>query len=311
MLDSWALRVLVEVANRGSFSAAAEALSLTQPAVSRQVAGLERRLGTPLFRRVPRGVQTTPAGEVAAELAQDVLTRMQVLEARLRAFVGLDEGQVRISAFPSANTSFVPEAVHRFSQAHPGVTVSLAQPDPIGPLPAVRDGRVDVAVLTSWDLDIDPLAAKEGRAVALDGVDLLPLLDEELLVALPDAHRLTRHRRVPLRELRDATWIEGAHPDCLGPIPRLSEALGGPPRIGFVCDDWNGKQALVAAGLGVTLVPTVARSAMRRGVVLRPTSPALPTRRLYAAAAAPPFRLAAVTAMLTVLTDIAASRRAR
>src|SRR5918999_3206525 len=118
MLDAWTLRVLVEVADRGSFSAAAAALSMTQPAVSRQMAGLERRLGVPLFRRRHRGALPTAPGEVAIEMARDVLARMAALEARLGTFAGLDAGRLRLSGFPSANTSLVPEAIRRFGQAH-------------------------------------------------------------------------------------------------------------------------------------------------------------------------------------------------
>ena len=313
MLDLWALRVLVEVADRGSFSAAAQALSMTQPAVSRQIAGLERRVGIALFRRVPRGVRATIAGEVAVDLARDILTRMKMLQARLGTFTTLETGQLRISAFASANTSLVPEAIRRFTKAHPGITVSLAQPEPDGRLASVRDGRVDLALLTAWDLYANPNAAKYDLNVsplegsALDGIDLVPLLDEELHLALAGTHPLAAADTVRLRDLHEAAWIEGAHPDCLGPIPWLTQTLGNPPRISFVCDDWTGKLALVAVGAGVTLVPTLAQAAIRRDIVLRPTFPALPTRRLYAAAAAPPFRLPAVNAMLTILATIASN----
>lgn len=295
MLDTWTLRVLVEVGERGSFSAAAEALSMTQPAVSRQIAGLEKRLGSRLFRRVPRGVRATPAGVVAADLARDVLTRLQALERRVGAFGTLDLGELRLSAFPSANTSFVPEAIRRFRAAHPGVTIGLHQVDPAGPAAGVRDGRVDLALLTAWGLH------------DTTGVELVHLLDEQLLVAIPAGHRLARQDRVRLRDLRDEAWIEGAHPDCLGPIPRLTEALGTAPRIGFTCDDWNGKLALVAGGAGIALVPTLAQTAMHPGVVLRPTSPILPPRRVLAAAAPPPYRAPAATAMLTHLKEVAAT----
>lgn len=229
--------MLVEVADRGSFSATAEALTMTQPAVSRQIAGLEKRLGIHLFQRLPRGVRPTPAGEVAIELARDTLARLRAMEDHLAAFATLDAGQLRLSAFPSANTSLVPEAIRRFSDAHPGVTLSLNQTDQGDPLMPVRDGRVDLALVTSWQPVNDQAA-----------VELIPLLDEELLLALPSHHPLARHTSIHLRDLRNETWIEGAHPDCLGPIPRLADMLGNPPRIGFTCDDWNGKQALVATG---------------------------------------------------------------
>ncbi|MBQ1050139.1 LysR family transcriptional regulator [Micromonospora sp. C51] len=310
MIDSWTLRVLLEVASRGSFSAAAEALSMTQPAVSRQISGLERRVGVPLFRRLPRGVRLTQAGQTAVELARDILVRTDALEARLRAFTSLTGGQLNVSAFPSANARLTPEAIRCFAESHPGVAVNLVRPDEAGPLAAIRDGRIDVALLTSWQLFADPASAKYALSAsrvtdeALDGLDLVPLCDERLHVALPADHPLAQRNRVPLRKLKDERWIEGAYPDCLGPIPPIAEALGGPPQIAFFCDDWNGKQALVAARAGVMLVPTLTQAALRPDIVLRPTVPVLPTRRLYAAAAAPPFRSPAATAMIEILTAI-------
>ncbi|GAA1689799.1 LysR family transcriptional regulator [Fodinicola feengrottensis] len=287
MLDPWTLRVLVEVARRGSFSAAARALSMTQPAVSRQIAGLEKRVGVSLFQRVPRGVRSTAAGAAAVDLADEILARLKAMEVHLTAYATLDTGQLRLTAFPSVNSSFVPAAIRRFRAAYPGVSVSLTHPDPAGPLAAVRAGRTDIALLTAWDL-----------AAPVDGIELHRLLDDELLVALPVGHRLAGRKRVRLRDLRDETWIEGGHPDCLGPAPQLADGLGSAPQIGFVCDDWNSKQALVAAGVGIALVAASAMMAIRTDVAVRRTHPELPTRTLYAAAVAQPFQTPPVAAML-------------
>jgi DNA-binding transcriptional LysR family regulator len=294
MLDTWSLRILVEVAERGSFSAAAEVLTLSQPAVSRQMSRLERQFGVALFQRAARGVVPTTAGNTAIELARDALARLDAIDATMKGIAGIDAGHLRLAAFPSANTFFIPEAIRRFGAAHPGVTTELSQVDPHDPRVAVATGRVDLALLTAWQLD----------GARIDRVELVPLMDERLAVALPDTHPLAQRRTVPLEALHDEVWIEGAHPDCLGPIPQLADAIGAPPRIGFVCDDWNGKQALVAAGAGIMLVPTLAQKAMRPGIHLRPTTPRLPSRRLYAAAPRPPFRTPAAEAMLELLTEI-------
>ena len=289
MLETWSLRVLVEVADRGSFSAAADALTMTQPAVSRQIASLEHKVGVALFRRVPRGVAPTAAGVVAIEEARSLLGRLAGLQARLGAFADLRTGHVRLSAFPSANTEFVPEAIRRFSDLYPGVEVSLVRAG----VDEIRSGGVDVALVTDWD-------------TIHNDVDLVPLLEEEHRVALPTTHPLAGRTTVSLRELRGATWIEGSHPDCLGPLEKLEKALGGPPRIGFTCDDWTGKQALVAAGMGITIMSTLAATAVRPDITLRPTSPALPRRRVLAAVAPQDTRTAAVSAVLSVLTSLAA-----
>lgn len=293
MLETWSLRVLVEVAERGSFSAAAEALTMTQPAISRQISSLEHKVGVALFRRVPRGVAPTAAGGIAIDEARAILGRLAGMEARLGAFAELRTGHVRVSAFPSANTEFAPEAIRRFSDLYPGVDVSLV----VAGWRDIRSGGVDVALVTDWD-EIDD-----------DGVSVVPLLEEEHRIVLPAAHRLAGRTTVPLNELRGETWIEGSHPDCLGPLEDLEKALGGPPRIGFTCDDWTGKQALVAAGMGVTIMSTLAGGAVRPDLVLRPTAPALPRRRVLAAVAPTEVRPAAASAMLTVLTSVAARYR--
>ncbi|ROO61930.1 DNA-binding transcriptional LysR family regulator [Micromonospora sp. Llam0] len=322
MLDTWTLRVLVEVAEQQSFSAAAQALTMTQPAVSRQIAGLERRLGVPLFRRLPRGVRPTPAGIAAVAQAREVLAQLRDLESRVAAFGGLSGGELRMSAFASANTTLVPAAISRFRDRHPDVTLRLAAVDPAAPLSAVRDGLVDLALLTGWQLPAEPptnsttayptartISARSAGvgSAAVDGVDLVSLTDEELQVALPAGHRLAGVDRVQLPDLAGETWIDGAYPDCLGPLTALADALGGPPRIAFHCDDWHGKQALVAAGAGIMLVPALARGTAHPGVVLRPTSPALPPRQLYAAVATPPLRPPAVTVMLAMLRELIAT----
>lgn len=293
MPDTWSLRILVEVAERGSFSAAAEALRLSQPAVSRQIGTLERHFGVTLFQRAARGVVATAAGTTAIEMARDVITRLDAIDATMRGIAGIDAGYLRVAAFASANTSFIPEVIRRFAAAYPGVTTELLQVDAEEPAAAVASGHVDLALLTAWQLD----------GAQVDRVELVPLMDERLDVALADSHPLAQRRMVPLNALRDEVWIEGAHPDCLGPVPQLTEAIGRPPRIGFVCADWNGKQALVAAGAGIMLVPTLAQGAMRAGIRLRPTTPRLPSRRLYAAIPHPPFRSPAAEAMLRLITD--------
>lgn len=293
MADLWALRTLVAVADGGSFTAAAAALSTTQPAVSRQVGALERRYGTPLFRRAARGVTPTPAGEVAIEQARQILARVAAMDTRLRAFTGAEAGQVRLSAFPSANTALVPRVIQRFAVRYPGVELSLLDVPSERAVAAVRDGQLDLALTTGWDTGT--------RAAGGDGVELVPLPADELWVALPRDDPAAAGGAVHLADLRDRTWIDGAHPDCLGPLTALHDALGGPPRTGYHCDDWNGKQALVAAGVGITLYPSLALPSTHPGITLCRPVPALPPRPLYAAVPTAPFRLPATTHFLQTL----------
>src|SRR5436190_9234675 len=113
MFDTRRLRVLVQVARQGSFSAAAETLGYTQPAVSRQIATLEAEVGTILVRRLPQGAVLTDAGQLLLERADTILARLDDAEAELRALAGLERGRLRLASFASAAASIVPLAVAR------------------------------------------------------------------------------------------------------------------------------------------------------------------------------------------------------
>ncbi|MDP4506278.1 LysR family transcriptional regulator [Nonomuraea turcica] len=299
MLDMWSLKVLVEVGRLGSFSAAAEELSMTQPAVSRQIATLERHTGVRLFERLPRGVRPTDAGRAALEQADEVLRGLRLFETRMRAFATAEAGRVRVSAFPSAATSYLPDRFRSFAARHPDVELSLTvRSGEHDPCAAVLDGETDIALLTSWDM-----SGPSGTA-GMPGVALTPLHEDELLVALAVSHPLAKRSRVRLRDLAADPWIDGTHPDCLGPIAQLAAALGRAPRISHVCDDWNGRQGLVAAGVGVMLYPSIAGYATARPDIrlLRP-SPPLPSRTILAATLPPTDRPPAVSAFLSTLTS--------
>src|ERR671931_161121 len=146
MLDVRRLRVLREVAQRGSFSAAAEALSYTQSAVSQQIAALEREAGTVLVERSARGVRLTDAGRALVEHADVILARLSDAEAELEAIAGLRGGRLRLAAFPSAGASIMPEAIARYRERHPAVELTLEPAEPGPAIAKLRGGEVDLAL---------------------------------------------------------------------------------------------------------------------------------------------------------------------
>src|SRR5688500_16793785 len=167
MLDVRRLRVLREVADRGSFSAAADALAFTQPAVSRQIATLEVEAGTRLVERSARGIRLTPAGELLVEHAEAILDRLATADSQLAALAAGTRGRLRIAAFPSANATLIPLAIAAFRDEHPGIELRLAEQVTSASLAGVAAGDLDLAVISS--------------AAALhppEGVAVEPLMDD-------------------------------------------------------------------------------------------------------------------------------------
>jgi DNA-binding transcriptional LysR family regulator len=265
------LRVFVEVARLGSFTAAAPALGYTQSAVSRQISTLEEEAGTALFDRLPRGVRLTEPGQRLLTHAQAVLDRLDAARRELADLRDLATGRLRVAAFATADAALVPQAIAAFQQRHPAVAVSLREGFTPELLQLLGAGDADVAVVSYPDKQ------------HLDGFDLRKICDDFMYVAFPRDHRLAGQRQVRLADLRDEEWIAGSSEpeDTL-----ISSCLrtGFRPRIGFVARDWMAKQGFVAAGIGITLVPSLAADAVRRDVKLALVHPDdIPPRQVYSA----------------------------
>lgn len=280
MLDIVRLRVLVAVARHGSVTAAARALHYSQPSVSHHLARLEAETGAKLLQRVGRGIRLTEAGRMLAERAAEIIGRLDAAEAELAAHVGLRSGRVRLAAFPSALGTFVPAAAARLARAHPGLDLSLTEAEPPEALRMLRAGYVDVAVVFRYGA-ADPPPEEEGfRATTL--------LDEPAYLVTPgeaddrtpgdaalgpasgldsgtgsaDALGDGPAGRTDLAAFADAKWIAGCD-RCRGHLLDLCEQRGFRPRVAYTTDDYVAVQAMVAAGLGVTVLPGLALAAHR------------------------------------------------
>ena len=305
MLDVKRLRVLREVAAKGSFSAAAESLAYTQSAVSQQIAALEREANTKLVERSARGVRLTEAGRALVKHADAILARLADAEAELEAIAGLRGGRLRLVSFPTAAATVMPRAISEFRSRHPFVELSLEPAEPPEALEKLRAGECDIA------LTIDaPFAEGE-----VEGVDKVHLLDDPMYVALPIAHPLAQAPEVRLEQLASDPWIgglSGGHPDALI-VLRACHAAGFEPRIAFHSDDYLAIQGFIAAGMGVSLIPDLALLATRDDVAIRSVAGSAPFRTVQAATMQGVYRSPAVDAMLAVLVEVcgefAAQRR--
>ena len=296
MLDVKRLQVLRTVAHTGSFSAAAEVLSFTQPAISRQIATLETEAGAQLVERGSRGIRLTPAGELLVEHADAILDRLAVAEAQLEAVATLAGGRLRIGAFPTANSTLVPLAIKAFSAAHPDVELRLEEDVSHELLDRLRAGELDLAVFS----DHQPGAADAHEDIALE-----PLMDDPLQVALPVGHPLADKPGLTMADLRDETWIEGRNSICATPLRLAANAAGFEPRIGFESAQWLGKQGLVAAGVGVTLIPSLAIATLREDIVLRRIADPLLRRKVYLATLCCGYASPALEPMCAILRTVA------
>jgi DNA-binding transcriptional LysR family regulator len=296
MLHVGRLRILREVAYGGSVSAAAETLSYTQSAVSQQIATLEAETGMTLLERHPRGVTLTAAGQTLVGHAEAILARVDAAEAAIAAISGLRGGKLRMASFPTAGARLMPLAIAAFRSSYPDVELTLAEGEPEEIAPRLRRGELDLALLYAFEED--PATAKS---------QTVDLLEDPMYLALPHAHPLAGRTRLRLQDLRDEAWIQtsSASP-CARHVVRCCHAAGFEPRVSFHSDDYQTIQGLVAAGVGVALIPDLALSAPREDVAIRALSPAPPTRRVIAAMPAGARLVPAAPVMLSILQATAA-----
>jgi DNA-binding transcriptional LysR family regulator len=243
MLDPRRLLTFREVARRGSFSRAAVELALTQPAVSQQIRALETQLGERLIER-RRGVfALTPAGDLLLAHADAVSDRLRLAETQLDETIAEGRRRLRVGAFPSVLVTLIPRAIAALQASVDDLEVSIVQGSTDDLVPAVRDGRLHVALCFQDAAESRREHAETRRR---------DLLDEPMLATIGPDHRLAGRARLRLAQLGDDTWT-AATPDGL--IHRACVAAGFEPRIAYLTADPLAIRALVAAGLAVTMTP--------------------------------------------------------
>ncbi len=297
MLNVGRLSILSEVAYRGSISAAAEALSYTQSAVSQQIATLESETGLTLLERHPRGVTLTAAGQTLVGHAEGILARLDAAEASLSAIAGLRGGRLRMASFPTAGATLMPLAIASFRSSYPDVELTLAEGEPEKIVPRLRGGELDLALLFEF----------AGETPLQGDVSAVELLEDPMCLALPREHRLAGRERVRLEDLAEEAWVQTSRASpCAHHVIRSCHAAGFEPQVSFESDDYQTVQGLVAAGVGVALIPELALSVVREDIAIRSLAPSSPVRRVIAATPAGARLVPAAPAMLGMLEHAAA-----
>lgn len=295
MLNTTRLRVLREVAARGSIAGAADALWLTPSAVSQQMTALERELGVALLERTPRSVRLTGAGRRLVDHAERILADVESAVAEMETFGGEMTCTVRVSAFNTAAQAIVIPALVALRARHPSLTVHATDLEPHESMPALKAGALDVAIAHEYDL-MPPFSDA--------GVERHELLAEPVYLVLPKRHPAAG---APARlcDLAAERFIVGQDATiCRDAVIRAAHASGFEPAIELQSNDFRVIVAAVEAGLGAALVP---RLADLRGfdVSVQPLAEPDLHRRIFAAVRRGSSARPPIAAVLGALADAA------
>lgn len=258
-LSSTNLRVLRQVAESGSFTAAATHLGYTQSAVSRQAAALERAAGRALFERRPDGVRLTPAGLGLLRHGRAILDALDAAERDLTG-TAPQTSIVRLGLFLSAGAAVLPAVLTRLAVTDPLIQVTTREGSSPGLVRALRAGSIDLAVLASR-----PPFRPPGEDTPHLHIDTLA--DTELLLAAATTGQFAGRTSIHIDELTDAAWI-GTPSTAAEPLLGVWPGLPGRPRIVHSTRDWLTKLHLVASGFGITTVPARLAPLLPPGITL-------------------------------------------
>lgn len=257
MLNVHRMRILREVASRGSIAAAAEALFMSPSAVSQQMATLEREAGVELLERVGRGVQLTDAGRRLVEHTERVLEVLEEAQADMDAVSEGVVGRLNTSAFPTAARALLVPALAKLRGQHPRVVLTMTDLEPEDSIPALKVGDLDLVVTYEFDHLPEPRDP---------GVERHILLTEQMYIALPVGHP---HADGPVRvaDLAREQWVVGRDGSPFLDIQmRVANEAGFEPMVDLQSNDYQVILAAVSEGLGVALVPPIALFASYPGV---------------------------------------------
>jgi DNA-binding transcriptional LysR family regulator len=277
MLDPRLLATFREVAVRGSFSAAADALGFTQPAISQHISRLEKALDTRLLERDARSVRPTLAGETLLRGADAVLEQLRRLESDVRSAAGMARPALRVGAFQTTAAGLLPGAVADLRSRHPDVLVDLTIIEPGPGVERISAGTLDVTMVIESALSPLPV---------VDGIEYVHVFEDPMMVALPIGHRLAGRTSIELGDLAEEPWLLteiGGTCEDTSIVLRACHDTGFMPDIRFQSEDYAALQGMAAVGVGIALIPLLATVNTRSDIVIRPLRGHTPVRQILAA----------------------------
>lgn len=297
-MDVQQLKVLAEVARTGSYTAAAGALGYTQPAVSYQMRRLQQSLGSPVVVRIGRGFQLTELGELLLRHADNVFSVLRAVEQDMSSAVARGGGLVRVVSFQSGLIRLLPPVIDRLRASHPNIRIAVSQAEPVEARQLIRSGEVELGLLCNWANEDLP----EGEGTMLRR----ELITDRRCVVMPVGHPLAGRESIELAELAEADWVMESFRDR---FEAACTNAGFSPRVVATVDDVLTIQALVASGMGVSLMSELGLLAhIRADLVHRPLAD-WPLRRTYALLWPDMARVPAVAVVLAEIEAVARSTR--
>ncbi|MFJ9695594.1 LysR family transcriptional regulator [Kitasatospora sp. NPDC101183] len=300
-LDLRRLRLLTELERHGTVSAVAAALHLTPSAVSQQLAALAKDLGVRLTEPAGRRLRLTPEARLVLRHTARVFGAIDALYEDLAAQRDGEAGQVSVAGFATTLAPLVLPAAGLLKHSHPRLRTALAEVDPPDSFERLSRGEADVAIAVEA-----PDAPEHDPRF-----DKVPLMREVFDVALPTGHRLVDEPALGLPDLAEEAWIFATVGMCREIPLAACAAAGFTPQATHTIGDWEATFAAVRAGLGISLVPRLARPVGRDGVVVRPFAAEAPSRRVFAAVRPGERGVPQIAAVLDALRETAVGEEAR
>lgn len=274
VIETKTLSALHTVMRTGSFAEAARELGFTASAVSQQMSALERSLGISLFERQAKRVIATEAAHYLSQRADEVIDLLDQIEIDIARLGAAQVGKLRVGTFDSAGGPILGRAMARFLIRRREVEITLDEGEPYELFPRVSEGSLDIALGFSYDMVLPQFPGD---------LSVSKVMTEDLFIVVSKKHRLAAKANVEMDELASETWVahrpETASHQCL---TELCAQNGFSPQIAFRSNNLGTVQGIVAAGLGLAMIPEIALSE-EAGTVALPINCSLPRRHIVSA----------------------------